>query len=471
MQMNSVAAKELVGKGVRILTSLGMFDPTCHLSARTSDGFVITPTFDETTPAPIAMSGASILDVDRGGPTEGSPPTSKWHAQIYEQRPDVGAAAFVVPPVAMALAAAKVHLRPVTHAEAWLVEHIGVPIDPIDFLQSDQLRLGEVETISPVRGLGVWVFASSIEQLLTVSHAYEYLARMNQLIGPLTSAPIQVSPDSIASIQADRATPETRASVKPVDYLYSFDPGLGSEPPELEPLDIANIKELVARSCRMLAAEETLVGFYEHVSHRVPGRAEFVMSPAKNFAQINGSDVVTIGLDDDASWLDGPHAPAPFRRFHRDIFVARPDVSAIVHTHEMFGRAFTAAHRQLVPSTYIAAGVPEKPPSTGQPSMVFRAEDRQQALQALASGAVLQLSTHGSEYVGATIQDATVVAIHRERAFRSYHIALPFGSALPLPPDVLRHLASTGPSKGTWWKHHLARQHLIRSRPTEGAFP
>lgn len=446
---------EALARAVRVMSRLGYFDPACEASVRIPTGFVITPNFDTgNTSSPHTLEPAELVKVDRGPLNDlVRPDVVARHRGIYEARDDVGAILTAYPPVSMSFVAARRRLRRVTHAEAWMVDRVCDFVDLpayIDFPGAVADFLGSEHLIAPVSGWGIIFVASDIDSAISNVFSYEYLAQMNLLAASLPSEPREATPDEIRSIQSERATPETVGSVDGRAFLRSFDRRLIG--PVLADNDTVETK--VALSCRILAHHRTLVGFYEHVSHRLEGRDAFAMSPAKNFAQILPEDILVVGLDEKASWVSGPHPPAPFRRFHRDIFLARADVTAIVHTHEMYGRLFVSADQELRALDRYGLGFPAMPARLGRASMVFSGPDRQDAVKALGFQTVFHTDLHGTDYVASTIEEATVAAVHRERSYRTLHTALRLGDQVPLTREQTQALVDVQVSPQAWWRFY-----------------
>src|SRR5262245_30768331 len=98
----------------------------------------------------------------------------------------------------------------------------------------------------------------------------------------------------------------------------------------------AEIRGDVAEAGRALTALG-LVDYLGHASARLPGRDEVVIKPkhsrrVRGMAALGPSDMVVVDLD--GRLLNGADA-APAEVFiHTEIYRARPDVLAVVHTHQ-----------------------------------------------------------------------------------------------------------------------------------------
>jgi len=63
------------------------------------------------------------------------------------------------------------------------------------------------------------------------------------------------------------------------------------------------------------------------------------------YAETEAPDIVALPLDGTPEAATGGRAPSSEWRFHRDIYRARPDAGAIVHTHAPFATTLACMHR------------------------------------------------------------------------------------------------------------------------------
>ncbi|HET9753590.1 MAG TPA: class II aldolase/adducin family protein, partial [Myxococcales bacterium] len=119
-------------------------------------------------------------------------------------------------------------------------------------------------------------------------------------------------------------------------------------------------EDLVAAN-RILADQGVLDG-YGHVSVRVPGKPDrFLMSRSLAPEMVAEADLLEHDLDGNAT---APSGAALFleRFIHAGVYRARPDVSAVVHSHSPsvipFGATGTALRPLYHMSAFLGAGVP-----------------------------------------------------------------------------------------------------------------
>ncbi|WWD20480.1 hypothetical protein CI109_104956 [Kwoniella shandongensis] len=110
-------------------------------------------------------------------------------------------------------------------------------------------------------------------------------------------------------------------------------------------------KGRLAMACRIVAAQGWGVGCSMQLSSRDPVDPStiYVVPAGRALAVIKSSDLIHINIvtgevvDNDQEWGYDLNAFA----IHRAIYLARPDVGAIIHGHTPHARAFSMQHREL----------------------------------------------------------------------------------------------------------------------------
>jgi HCOMODA/2-hydroxy-3-carboxy-muconic semialdehyde decarboxylase len=115
-----------VATAARVLSRLGLVTAFGHVSARTGEGFLITPAADLG-----IVDEASLVTVPAGAEAlpAGAPAEAWLHLALYRARPDVAAIARAQPPAAFAAAAAGKTLHPLYGQAAWLGPEVPVHDD------------------------------------------------------------------------------------------------------------------------------------------------------------------------------------------------------------------------------------------------------------------------------------------------------------------------------------------------------
>jgi L-fuculose-phosphate aldolase len=122
-------------------------------------------------------------------------------------------------------------------------------------------------------------------------------------------------------------------------------------------------------------------------------------------------DVVAMTLEGVAS---GRHQPSSEWRFHRDIYRARREVAAIVHTHAPFATTLACVERDIPPFHYMVARAGGRDIRCAPYATFGTQELSDHAVRALEGRRACLLAHHGMIAVGASLEDALELAVEVE---------------------------------------------------------
>jgi HCOMODA/2-hydroxy-3-carboxy-muconic semialdehyde decarboxylase len=180
-------------------------------------------------------------------------------------------------------------------------------------------------------------------------------------------------------------------------------------PTSAGPVDPQLIDDLVAAN-RILADQNVLDG-WGHVSVRHPRDPNrYLLSRSRAPELVTADDIMEFDLDSNP--VDGRGRPLYSERFiHGEIYKARPDVMAIVHSHALALIPFGITKTPLQPvyhrSAFISAGVPvfEIRERAGMTDMLIRDRALGHALaDVLGDHPAALMRGHGAVIVGPSIQ-------------------------------------------------------------------
>lgn len=182
----------------------------------------------------------------------------------------------------------------------------------------------------------------------------------------------------------------------------------------------ASLLEDLAIANRILAFYEVLDG-YGHVSVRHPNRpTHYLLSRSRAPELITPDDIMEFDQD---SQVVGDDERTPYieRFIHGEIYRARPDVHAIVHSHSPSVVPFTASSVQLRPICHMAGFLSGGAPvfdirqRFGTTDLLVRNGDHGEELaHILGQNQVALMRGHGFVAVGATVQLAVYRAMYTE---------------------------------------------------------
>jgi L-ribulose-5-phosphate 4-epimerase len=453
--------REDLARACRVLARHQMIDLWGHVSLRVpkSDLVMVSPRFSRRClPRTIAAGDVLVCDLS-GALVEGRgvlPLQLEVDLALYREG-QRQACIFAAPRVAMAAALARYRLKPLTHMES--ATAYGVQTCELDELAREREPASRLAaavrgaTAVHQPGVGVWAAAGDVFDCLATLYHLEYAAQANLLVAG------EARMRTVAREDSDRLWRQFSGHHHYHEFFASLDPAPLRHPYEeflASQRDTAHgeLKAAMAFSCRALWERDTLVAFLEHISHRAPGGARFLMTASRNFGEMSPGDVCL--LDYDANWMDGPRPPG-FKWFHAQLLRERQDVQAVVHTHDLYGRVYALSPRKLEPSYRVGLGIATRElPVYGRCDLIVDPEVRRKTLDALADGPVVHEIGHGTDFVADTLEEATVDAIQREAFLAMDHLARQFGGAKPLPARLLGQLREAEAPAADWWWFYAA---------------
>ena len=231
--------------------------------------------------------------------------------------------------------------------------------------------------------------------------------------------------------------------------------------------DPALTRQLVLAN-RILYARGVVDGF-GHVSVRQPGQpgqaGTFLLSRSRAPALVEEDDVGCYGLDGEP--LEGTAGKPYLERFiHSEIYRARADVVAVVHSHSPSVIPFGITGRKLRPvfhmSGFLGSGSAhfEIRDTAGDSDLLIRSPALGKALAASLGGcACVLMRGHGSTVVGASLEHAVYRAVYTEVNARLQAAAMALGTPTYLTQAEAELAAAANdpqiPRAWALWEHEL----------------
>ena len=156
----------------------------------------------------------------------------------------------------------------------------------------------------------------------------------------------------------------------------------------------------------------------------------FLVTPSGlPYGDTEPQDIVAVALDGTAH---GAREPSSEWRFHRDIYVARPEAGAIVHTHAPFSTTLACLGRGIPAFHYMiaaAGGIDIR----CAPYATFGTQQLSaHAVAALEGRRACLLAHHGMIAIGASLDTALALAVEVEHLAEVYWRALQAGDPVTL---------------------------------------
>ena len=148
----------------------------------------------------------------------------------------------------------------------------------------------------------------------------------------------------------------------------------------------------------------------------------------------------------------GTGKPSSEWRFHRDIYQARPEVGAVIHTHSMFATTLATLRLDIPAFHYMIAVVGGDTIRCSDYALFGTQRLSDSAIEALKDRRACLLANHGMIAVGKSLQQALDVALEVETLCEQYWRALQIGSPAILSAEEMRAVFDQFKNYGNWNK-------------------
>ena len=175
---------------------------------------------------------------------------------------------------------------------------------------------------------------------------------------------------------------------------------------------------------RIVEPASQLTSLYDEAPQRQDAFAFLITPTGIPYEHTKPTQIVAMRMD---GTHDGDILPSSEWRFHRDIYLARPDVNAIVHTHAAFATTLACLDRDIPPFHYMIAAAGGKDIRCAPYATFGTQELSDYAVAALQDRKACLLSHHGMIACGVNLEKALALAVEVETLARMYWQALQIG--------------------------------------------
>jgi len=192
----------------------------------------------------------------------------------------------------------------------------------------------------------------------------------------------------------------------------------------------------ILEMCHLLQAKEYFLGTWGNVSMRVGDH--IILTPSKlDYAVMRAEDMVVIDLD--GNRIQGEQTATSEKEVHRQIYLVRSDVGAIIHAHTKYAMAMSVIEHAEVPcvteemSQLLGGAIPVT-------QQYVPAEQHIELGKAVANcigssnGVIIR--NHGPVACGRSLEEALLSISVIEKSCEIY-AALPYGKILTLPKTAI----------------------------------
>jgi L-ribulose-5-phosphate 4-epimerase len=186
-------------------------------------------------------------------------------------------------------------------------------------------------------------------------------------------------------------------------------------------------KQQVLGTCQDLTRKGYLVGTGGNVSLRIEGQEALAITPSSmDYLNLSADDICVYNFDKEP--LEARHVPSVEMAMHIAVYQNRPDVNAVVHTHQPYASTFTLIN-ESIPALF-----DEQVANLGNCVDVvpYGMSGTAELMENIAANLDNQcnaylLQNHGVLCLGVTLEKAALNVLLLEKAARVYYYALTSG--------------------------------------------
>ncbi len=210
------------------------------------------------------------------------------------------------------------------------------------------------------------------------------------------------------------------------------------------------MKQTLADAIRMLE-RAGIIDHSGHCSVRRDAHAFYINSGASVRAALTAADIVAVDLD--GRLLEG-HAQPPLEfHIHSEVYRARPDVHAVMHTHPRWSTLLTMVGAAFEP-VYAQGVLLGTIPVLDSPLSVNTRALGETVAATLGAGRAVLLKAHGMVVVAGDLVECFALAAYAEENARRQYLALQIGTPYVFSEAerqaCRQNLSSPGLYKKTW---------------------
>ena len=201
-------------------------------------------------------------------------------------------------------------------------------------------------------------------------------------------------------------------------------------------MTIQEMREDVCRWSKQCYAERLFAGTSGNLSVYDREQGVMVITPTSvAYETIAPEDMVAMGLDGEV--LEGRYRPSSEWRMHAAVYAAKPEVSALIHTHSPYATAFAVNNRNIpVILIEMVAFLGGDVPLAGYATPGTQ-DVGDEAVKALADRGGCLLANHGVLAVGDSLERAHLRAVYIEDAAKICSIALSNGPIVTMSGEQI----------------------------------
>lgn len=194
-------------------------------------------------------------------------------------------------------------------------------------------------------------------------------------------------------------------------------------------------KKQIVRFGRKLLEARLTTGTGGNLSLINRDKGLIAISPSGlNYLETAPDDVVIMDLEGNV--VDSPRKPSSEAGFHLDLYINRPDISAVVHTHSVYATTVSCLNLELPAVHYLVGFAGRKVPLAPYATFGTR-ELADNIIATIGDYNAVLLANHGLVTVGTTLQGAFDAAEELELIAQIYIQAKSVGEPVIVPDEEM----------------------------------
>lgn len=183
------------------------------------------------------------------------------------------------------------------------------------------------------------------------------------------------------------------------------------------------LKQQLVDAIRMLARAE-IIDHSGHCSARRDRASFYINTGASVRGSLSEQDIVAVDLD--GALVEGTARPPLEFHIHSEIYRARPEVNAVMHTHPRWSTLLTMTGVRYRPVFGQGALLGDIPLMDSPLSINTKGQGERLAAT-LSTGSAVLLKSHGAVIVGADVLECFALAVYLEENAQRQYMALQIG--------------------------------------------
>ena len=198
-------------------------------------------------------------------------------------------------------------------------------------------------------------------------------------------------------------------------------------------LTVGKARERLAKFCKKISESNLVIGAWGNVSRYLPEEQQVVITPSGvAYSDIKPHMMVVVNMDGEV--LEGELNPSSELKMHLAIYIARPDLRAVMHTHSAYASVLAVSGVPIPPIMEDMAAIIGDEVPVAEYALAGSEQLAVNTVKAMREKKAVLLANHGVVGVGNCLQEAMNVCLMVERCAQVYFMARQVGTPRTLSP-------------------------------------